>query len=100
EAAAGKNSVSHVGKIYTVLTHRIAQRVYEEVPGVRECYIWLCSQIGEPVDRPKVAAAQVILERGVRRTRVLRQVREVVDRELQDVRSLIQDLAAGKYAVV
>ncbi|MCS7235668.1 MAG: methionine adenosyltransferase [Armatimonadota bacterium] len=100
EAAAGKNPVSHVGKIYTILTHRIAQRVYEEVRGVRECYIWLCSQIGEPVDRPKVAAAQVILERGVRRARVLRQVQEVVDRELQDVRTLIRDLAAGKYSVV
>ena len=100
EAAAGKNPVSHVGKIYTVLTHRIAQRVYEEVRGVRECYIWLCSQIGEPIDRPKVAAAQVILDRGVRRSRALRQVREVLDRELHDVRSLIRDLAAGKYAVV
>ncbi len=100
EAAAGKNPVSHVGKIYTVLTHRVAQRVYEEVRGVRECYIWLCSQIGEPIDRPKVAAAQVILDRGARRSRVLRQVREVLDRELGDVRTLIQDLAAGKYSVV
>ncbi|MDR5684172.1 MAG: methionine adenosyltransferase [Armatimonadota bacterium] len=100
EAAAGKNPVSHVGKIYTILTHRIAQRVYDEVAGVRECYIWLCSQIGEPIDRPRVAAAQVILEPRARRSRVLRGVREVLDRELADVRALIQDLAAGKYTVV
>ncbi len=100
EAAAGKNPVSHVGKIYTVLTHRIAQRVYEEVQGVRECYIWLCSQIGEPIDKPKVAAAQVILARGARRSRVLKQVREVLDRELGNVQALIKDLAAGAYSVV
>jgi S-adenosylmethionine synthetase len=36
EAAAGKNPVSHVGKIYTFLTHRIASEIFGEVAGVRE----------------------------------------------------------------
>ncbi|RLI09670.1 methionine adenosyltransferase, partial [Candidatus Bathyarchaeota archaeon] len=48
EAAAGKNPVSHVGKIYNVLTHRIAEAIYEQVPGLREVYVWLLSQIGRP----------------------------------------------------
>ncbi len=100
EAAAGKNPISHVGKIYTVLAHQLAQKVYQEVRGVRECYVWLASQIGKPIHQPWVAAAQVVLERGVRRTRAFRQVREIVDRELQNVPQLVQDLVAGKYAVV
>ncbi|RLI40309.1 methionine adenosyltransferase, partial [Candidatus Bathyarchaeota archaeon] len=41
EAAAGKNPVSHVGKIYNILTFRIAQHVYEQVPEVEEAYVWL-----------------------------------------------------------
>ncbi|MDD4621464.1 MAG: methionine adenosyltransferase, partial [Methanosarcina sp.] len=32
EAAAGKNPVSHTGKIYNLLSHRIATRIYREVP--------------------------------------------------------------------
>lgn len=52
EAAAGKNPVSHVGKIYTLLTHRIANRVFERVEGLVEVYIWLCSQIGQPINAP------------------------------------------------
>ncbi|MEM2953138.1 MAG: methionine adenosyltransferase, partial [Candidatus Bathyarchaeia archaeon] len=32
EAAAGKNPVSHVGKIYNVLTFKVAQHIYDEVP--------------------------------------------------------------------
>jgi S-adenosylmethionine synthetase len=100
EAAAGKNPVSHVGKIYTVLAHQIAQKVCQEVAGVRECYIWLASQIGSPIRRPQVAAAQVILDRGVRRTPTFRRIREIMDRELQDVPRLVRELATGQYAML
>ncbi len=98
EAAAGKNPVSHVGKIYTIFTHQVAQKVYEEVPGIREVYVWMVSQIGKPIDQP-VTAVQVILERGVRKSTVERRVREVLDRELAGIRVFTRDLAEGKYSV-
>ncbi|MCS7172129.1 MAG: methionine adenosyltransferase [Armatimonadetes bacterium] len=100
EAAAGKNPVSHVGKIYTVLAHQMAQRVHEEVRGVRECYVWLASQIGEPIHRPRVAAAQVVFARGVQKERAFRQIREIMERELLRLPQLVQDLVAGKYAML
>ena len=48
EAAAGKNPVSHVGKIYNLLSHRIAHHVYTIIEPVEEIDVWLCSQIGAP----------------------------------------------------
>ncbi len=98
EAAAGKNPVSHVGKIYTIFTHQVAQKVFEEVPGIREVYIWMVSQIGKPIDQP-ITAAQMILHMGIRRSAVERRVREVVDRELAGLNVFTRDLAAGKYSV-
>jgi S-adenosylmethionine synthetase len=98
EAAAGKNPVSHVGKIYTIFTHQVAQKVYEEVEGVREVYIWMVSQIGKPIDQP-VTAVQIILGKGTRRAAVERRVRDVVDRELAGINVFCRDLAAGKYTV-
>ncbi len=98
EAAAGKNPVSHVGKIYSIFTHQVAQKVCEEVPGIREVYIWMVSQIGKPIDQP-ITAAQIILARGARRSVVERRVREVVDRELAGINVFVRDLAAGKYSV-
>ena len=59
EAAAGKNPISHVGKIYSLLTHHIANEVVQRDEGVEEVYIWLCSQIGQPIDKPMIAASQV-----------------------------------------
>ncbi len=98
EAAAGKNPVSHVGKIYNVLSHRIANEIYVNVPDIKEVYVWLLSQIGEPIDQPKIAAAQIIMERGTL-TSVEKEVNEVIDRELSNIQEFCMELAYGKIPV-
>lgn len=98
EAAAGKNPVSHVGKIYNVLSHRIANEIYVNVPDIKEVYVWLLSQIGEPIDQPKIAAAQVIMERGTLES-VEKEVNEVIDRELSNIQEFCMELAYGKIPV-
>jgi S-adenosylmethionine synthetase len=100
EAAAGKNPVSHVGKIYTIMTHQIAAKIYEEVRGVKEVYVWLLSQIGSPIDHPKVAAAQLILEKRAREAVAKRKAAEILERELASIGTLTRELAEGKYPVV
>ncbi|HEX9531935.1 MAG TPA: methionine adenosyltransferase, partial [bacterium] len=100
EAAAGKNPVSHVGKIYTIMTHQVADRIYREVPGIREVYVWLLSQIGSRIDQPKVAAAQVILSKRARQEVARRRVRDIMEHELTNIGALCRDLAQGKYPVV
>jgi len=96
EAAAGKNPVSHVGKIYNVLTYRIAQHVYDEVPEVEEVYIWLLSKIGYPIDDPTVAAAQVIMKGDNSLDKVRREIGEVLDYELENIDKFCMELAEGK----
>jgi S-adenosylmethionine synthetase len=98
EAAAGKNPVSHVGKIYNVLSHKIANEVYNNVSGIKEIYIWLLSQIGTPIDQPKIAAAQVIMNSGSVES-VRKEVTEVIDRELSNIKQFCMDLAKGKYTI-
>ena len=100
EAAAGKNPVSHVGKIYTIMTHQVAARIYEEVPGVREVYVWMLSQIGAPIDQPKIAAAQIIPARGARKSVLRRRTLEILERELANINFLTRELAEGRYPVV
>lgn len=100
EAAAGKNPVSHVGKIYTIMTHQVADHIYREVRGIREVYVWLLSQIGAAIDQPKVAAAQIILEKRARQAPAMRKVREIMERELANINALCRELAEGKYPVV
>jgi len=96
EAAAGKNPVSHVGKIYNVLTYKIAQHVYEEVPEVEEVYIWLLSKIGSSIDQPEVAAAQVIMKGNNAIEKVRREISDVLNYELENIDKFCMELAKGK----
>ena len=61
EAAAGKNPVSHVGKIYQVLAQRAAERIYNEIQGFEEVYVILASTIGKPISEPQMANVSYIL---------------------------------------
>jgi len=61
EAAAGKNPVTHVGKLYNLSAGRIAHAMVTEVPGVIEAYCWLLGRIGSPIDEPQVADVKLRL---------------------------------------
>lgn len=99
EAAAGKNPVNHVGKIYNILSHEIAGRIYREVKGVREATVYLCSQIGNPVDRPLVASAQLSLEDGVPFETAENHASGIIEEELDGIFRFSSRLADGCYPV-
>jgi len=95
EAAAGKNPVSHVGKLYNILAQRIASEIVEQLVGVAECYCYLVSQIGSPVDQPKVVDLKLHLQAGVTMASVQAQVEEIIRDKLAGIRDIQQDVVAG-----
>lgn len=99
EAAAGKNPVRHVGKIYTLLTHHIADRIQREVPGIDEVYVWLCSQIGRPIDDPWLASAQVRPAAGADVRELSPAVEQVFARELAAIGGFTERLTRGELPV-
>lgn len=62
EATAGKNPVSHIGKLYNILAKITANEIYEEVEGIREVYVKILGQIGRPIDQPIHINVQTVLE--------------------------------------
>jgi S-adenosylmethionine synthetase len=99
EAAAGKNPVSHAGKIYNLLSHRIAERLYRELAGVREVYVYLVSRIGAPIDTPQAAAAQIVPDHGRDVREIAPQATEIIERELSGIGEFCRALSEGKYPV-
>ncbi|ASJ10774.1 S-adenosylmethionine synthetase [Thermococcus sp. P6] len=85
EAAAGKNPVSHVGKIYNLLSMLIANDIAEEVEGVTEVYVRILSQIGRPIDEPLVASIQIIPEKGYSIDNLQKPAYEIADAWLADI---------------
>lgn len=95
EAAAGKNPVSHVGKIYNALCYRIANRIVADVSGVKETYVWLLSQIGRPINEPHVVSAQIVPVNQVDMASVTRQIDEIISYEFEHLAEFCDDLAKG-----
>jgi S-adenosylmethionine synthetase len=59
ESVAGKNPVSHVGKLYNLLASLVAEEIVEQVAGVSEATCHLVSQIGRSVADPQLAHVRV-----------------------------------------
>ena len=86
EAAAGKNPVAHVGKIYNVLALLIARDLHARLPGVAEVRVQLLSAIGAPLDQPQVASVELMGD-GLGSSAIAAAT-QVVDERLRDVRDV------------
>lgn len=99
EAAAGKNPVSHIGKIYNVLARETAARIHREVQGVAEVSVFLCSQIGKPLDQPLTASARIVTEEGVQLRKISDDIASIIDLELAGISAFTLRLSKGEFAV-
>ena len=99
EAAAGKNPVSHVGKIYNLLSHQIANHLHATLEPIEEVTVWLCSQIGKPLEEPWSASVDVILKSGVTLNDVESSVTEIILSELNNIEQFTQRLSRGELPV-
>ena len=93
EAAAGKNPISHVGKLYNVLGLLAARDIVDNVPEVREAQVYVLSQIGHPLDQPLIATATVSVANGGMSDTIKEKVESVLDKHLGDMTGLRQKLA-------
>jgi len=98
EATSGKNPVNHIGKIYNLLSTEIAHSVAEQVEGIREVQVRLLSQIGQPIDNPHVADAQLVTEEGVSVGDVEREVEAAIDEELANITDVTKNVIEGELS--
>jgi S-adenosylmethionine synthetase len=96
EAAAGKNPVSHVGKLYNVLANRIAQAVVADVEGISESECFALSRIGCPIDDPQVFDIKIRASDESGFGAVKPRVAEIVRAQVAGVGSLWRDLIDGR----
>lgn len=92
EAAAGKNPISHVGKLYNVLAFLAAKDIMNEVDSVTEAQVYILSQIGHRLDQPLVATATIQTTDGTLSGNVEAAVKAVIDRHLADMEGLREKL--------
>lgn len=95
EALAGKNSVTHVGKLYNIVARAVAEKIVAEVPAVRFAECYLVSRIGAPIDDPMLGELRIDADEEVAQG----QLEEIARAELANVPLLWRQIIDGSVRV-
>jgi S-adenosylmethionine synthetase len=99
EAAAGKNPVTHTGKLYNLLAQRMAHALVGEIPGVEGAQCYLLSRIGSPIDQPPLADIRLGLADPAAFGTLRPAAEEIVRTQLRAATMLWREVIAGRCAV-
>jgi len=99
EAAAGKNPVTHVGKLYNIAAQQIAESLVQELDEISEAYCYLVSQIGSPINEPQVVDVRLYMHDGVSIDVIKSQVKAILHDKLSNMGQIRQQLVAGEIHV-
>ena len=86
EAASGKNPVTHVGKIYNLVSREIAKSIHEETGEYAE--VKILSQIGSPIKDPELVEVETPAERD--------DFEEIIEKHLENIDSITEKCLDGE----
>jgi S-adenosylmethionine synthetase len=95
EALAGKNAVSHVGKLYNVVARAIAETLVASVPDVWAADCFLVSRIGAPINQPALAHVRLGTSRSDE-AELQARIREIVGDEMMELPQLWRRIVDGE----
>jgi S-adenosylmethionine synthetase len=98
ESVAGKNPITHVGKLYNVAAGLLAEELVARTPGLSEAECRLVSRIGRRVDDPPLVHVRV---RGAdpRDAELRARIETIVAQRIGEIPSLWRALLAGEIGL-
>lgn len=95
EATSGKNPINHIGKLYNILANIIANDV-AKIEGVNECHVRILSQIGKPVNEPKILDIELITDEGYDVADIEPKANEIAEYWLNNIEEVREKLMTGE----
>jgi S-adenosylmethionine synthetase len=95
EATAGKNPVTHIGKIYSVVARRIAEALLAEEPDISAAQCLLVGRIGTPLTEPTLVHVKLATRDKIPVSMFARRTDEIARAHLGRALELIDDFVAG-----
>jgi len=96
ESVAGKNPVTHVGKLYNLAAGLAAERLAATLPGVVAAECRMVSRIGSPVDEPELVHVALSGADPERDRELAREAERIVGEELARLPQLAGELVRGE----
>ena len=99
EAAAGKNPVTHVGKLYNIVAQQIAHTLVQEIEEIDEASCFLVSRIGSPIKQPSIADVRLCLKNRGNIGAIRMHVDNIINNKLENMEQIRQDIVNGRIAL-
>lgn len=96
EAPAGKNPITHPGKLYSVLAREIAEDLVVSVPAVKAARCYMSSQIGSPIDDPQLVHVEIETHDALPPAAVAEPIDAIVRQHLAGLAQLSERLVEGR----
>ncbi|MEM3791458.1 MAG: methionine adenosyltransferase [Candidatus Micrarchaeaceae archaeon] len=99
EAAAGKNPISHIGKIYNIISRELSKDIVERVEGVDECNVGILSQIGKPIDQPHNLSVEIkgkMDKRSIEKAKI--EAEKISNEWLDKIKEITEQIALGRFS--
>lgn len=99
EAVAGKNPVSHIGKIYNFFAFYLAERVYKNFENIEEIYIYILSRIGTPIDNPLCLYCKILPSKKISKP-YYDKISAFLEKEIKKINTFCDKIISGKISLV
>ncbi|TXH38872.1 MAG: methionine adenosyltransferase [Rhodospirillaceae bacterium] len=99
ESVAGKNPITHVGKLYNVLAGLIAQAIVDALPKVLAVEVYLVSNIGRPINEPAAVNIRVAPRDGSDIDQFSPDIKSICHEQLARLDTLWRDLLDGTIRI-
>jgi S-adenosylmethionine synthetase len=96
ESVAGKNPVTHVGKLYNLTAGLAAQQIVDAMPGVRAAECRLVSRIGSRIEEPQLVEVRLSGVDPARDPEMATEAERIVRAELRRLPRLAEELVRGQ----
>lgn len=98
EAPAGKNPISHVGKLYNIIANRIASDIVNNFEEINEAYVYIVSQIGKPINEPQVLDIKIRTEQNNLKI-FENEIKKIAQKHLELLPNLWKEILEGKVQI-
>ena len=96
EATAGKNPISHTGKIYNISAHKIVTRVLKEHPDLEQVSCYIVSEIGKPINEPQAINVEI----NSKRTAALeKEITAITKEEMEDLSNCWKEIVRREHTL-
>ncbi len=96
EASAGKNPITHTGKLYNLVAHGISEEIVKD-PHISEAECYLVSQIGMPITEPGIVHVKV--HSGLAKRAVEERCNGIIKKHLSQIPQLWTGILERSYSL-